>query len=81
MTTFNLADLVQAHGQYVRISDIDPDDCNALLVKVVREVRVGRDRIEMVERASLLRRYAMRLHAFALRVRDCGWRYAIAWPN
>jgi hypothetical protein len=37
--------------------------------------------LRLVERASWVRRYAMKAKAFYLRVRDCGWRYAIEWPN
>jgi hypothetical protein len=53
----------------------------ALVVQSFHSVRVGRDRIEMVERGAWLRRYAMKVKAFALRVRDCGLRYALSWPN
>jgi hypothetical protein len=79
MTTFKLGDLVATtHGAGLgRVVDVDPDDCNELLIKCSHSVRVGRDPIELVERASPLRRWAMRVTAFALMVRDCGWRYAI----
>jgi hypothetical protein len=79
--TILLGDVVKlADGRRGLVIDIDPEDRNALLVESVHvhDVRVGRDRIEMVERASLLRRVAMRLKAFALKVRDCGLRYALA---
>jgi hypothetical protein len=66
-----LGDLVALDdGKMGRIIDVDPEDCNKLCVHEV--VRAGR--VEVVERASLLRRLIMRADAFFLRVRDCGWR-------
>jgi hypothetical protein len=78
---YKLGDLVFANGAFRRVIDIDPDDNTLLLLSDVLEVRTGRDRVEIVERASLLRHWIMRGHAFYLRVRDCGLRYAIEWPN
>ena len=78
---YKLGDLVFANGGFRRVIDVDPDDNTCLLVSDVMQVRTDRDRVEMVKRASLLRHYAMRVHAFVLRVRDCGLRYAIEWPN
>jgi hypothetical protein len=73
---FKLGDYVQVADGFGRIVDIDPEDCNAILVECVHEARVGRDPIRLIERGSLFRRCAMRAEAFYLRVRDCGWRYA-----
>jgi hypothetical protein len=78
---YKLGDLVFANGGFRRVIDVDPDDNTRLLLSDVLQVRTDRDRVEMVERASLLRHWIMRAHAFMLRVRDCGLVYALTWPN
>jgi hypothetical protein len=78
MMTFRLGDRVQLADDFGRIVDIDPDDRNELLVTVTRQVRVGRDYIAVVERGSLLRRWAMRVTDFALLIRDFGLRGALS---
>jgi hypothetical protein len=77
MAMIRLGDVVEANGHLGRVVDVDPDDPEALLVETVISAHVGRDRVEMVERASPLRHYAMRVRAFRLRARDCGPRYAL----
>jgi hypothetical protein len=72
-----LGDLVATQWGEGRIVDVDPDDSTNLLVECRRIVSVRADQLELVERASLLRRCAMRARAFVLTVRDCGWRYAM----
>jgi hypothetical protein len=65
--SLRLGDLsVTNNGEMGRIVDIDPEDRNTLLVERVHVVRVGRDSVEVVERASLLRRFIMQAHAFFL---------------
>jgi hypothetical protein len=78
MKTFKLGDRVDLADDFGRIVDIDPDDRNELLVAVLRRVRVGDDYIAVVERGSLLRRWAMRVTSFALLVRDIGLRGALS---
>jgi hypothetical protein len=78
MMTFRLGDRVDLADDFGRIVDIDPDDRNELLVAVTRQVRVGHDYIAVVERGSLLRRWAMRVTSFALLVRDLGLRGALS---
>jgi hypothetical protein len=72
--SLKLGDLSVTNNGMGRIVDIDPEDRNAILVACVHQVRVGRDHIAVVERASLPRRFLMQAHALFLRVRDCGWR-------
>ena len=78
---YKLGDLVFANGAFRRVIDVDPDDNTRLLVSDVLQVRTDRDRVEMVERASPLRHWIMRAHAFYLRARDCALGYALSWPN
>jgi hypothetical protein len=78
---YKLGDQVAVNGKLGRVTDIDPDDRHALLVETIIQAHVGRDRVQMVERASPLRHYTMRVHAFMLRVRDCGLVYALTWPG
>jgi hypothetical protein len=77
---YKLGDLVFANGGFRRVIDVDPDDNTRLLVSDALQVRTDRDRVEIVECASLVRHWAMRAHAFYLRVRDCGFYYAVDWP-
>jgi hypothetical protein len=69
--SLRLGHLSVTNGEMGRIVDIDPEDRNTLLVERVHMVRVGRDSIEVIERASLLRRFIMQAHAFFLWARDC----------
>ena len=74
-----LGDLVELRGQQCQIVDID--DNGDLVVRhcSVASVRSAEShRLRRVARASGMRRAAMRVRAFALKVRDCGLRYALA---
>jgi hypothetical protein len=78
---FDLGDLGElADGSQGRVIDVCPDTGDLLVLQ--RNVRSVRPyQLRLIARASPLRRYAMKTKAFALRWRDCGLRYAIAWPN
>jgi hypothetical protein len=83
MTMLRLGDVVELHGQQGRIIDVCPDTGDLILQqpRLICVPLAEARRLRCVERASPVRHYAMRLMAFALRVRDCGVRYAIEWPN
>jgi hypothetical protein len=74
MTYFNMGDVVEhTSGERGRIVDVDVNGdlvLRYLAWKSVRSAEASRYRV--VARASLLRRGAMRLRNFALRMRDCG---------
>ena len=78
---FDLGDLGElADGSQGRVIDVCPDTGDLLILQPnVKSVRPYQ--VRLIARASLARHYAMRAHAFYLRVRDCGWRYALTWPN
>jgi hypothetical protein len=75
-----LGDLVELAGQQAEIIDVDPDtgDVVVLQPRLISVPLAETGRYRLVARASLLRRCAMRVRAFALKVRDCGLRYALA---
>jgi hypothetical protein len=80
MMTLQVGDVVEFAGRQCRIIDVDPDtgDVVVLQPRLISVPLAETCRYRLVERASLLRRCAMRLMAFALRLRDCGLRYALA---
>jgi heat shock protein HspQ len=79
---FKLGDKVahRANGRLGEVIDVDPDNGD-LIVEYRSLVTCRCDAARFVERASPLRHWSMRAHAFYLRMRDCGFAYALTWPN
>jgi hypothetical protein len=70
--SLKLGDVVAiGDGKIGPIVDIDPEDRNVLLVKCLHQVRVGRDHIEMVERAEIMENLPGQTHeAEVQQIRD-----------
>jgi hypothetical protein len=78
LAMIGLGDVVELQGRRGRVIEVCPDVGDLILQQrtLISVPLAEAYRCQIVARGSLLSRYAMRLRAFALRVRDCGWRYA-----